>query len=412
MRRTRPATVFALATVLSTSLALAHPAAASAEARAVTCEGLPVTVEGVVGTEGDDVMLAPLNAWQQVEGLAGDDTICLVDGNAGSRDPAFFADAGPGDDVVVNQSRYGPTVHLGAGADRFIGNDLGASVYTGAYEQVPDTFSSFGQRDTEADVVLAGDGRSTIYSGDTWGYVPNPDRIATGGYDGDPDTVYYAGRMTPEGGLDNGSSRDLLYLAGSWAPGLLTIDNVAGRAELAGTELLRWSGVRAFTIPQRPQAVRFVGGPRSELLTIGDWQLAAPGAPMTVDIVTGGRRDHVTLAGALQGRIRLGGGRDDLLLGGACDSTRAVLGSHLLCRDGASRSRTELAGVDDIALRVPNVVAIGTAGPDTIYAYGDSPRVLGRGGPDVLDALGAGGVANGGAGRDTCSGETVRRCER
>lgn len=402
----------ASALAVTTAAVLCITPVQAADAGVATCQGLPVTVQGAVGTEGDDVMLAPLDAWVEVEGLGGNDTICLVDGSPGSRDPRFFADAGPGDDVVALESTSGPTVYLGTGADRFVGNDGGAEVYTGEYAPVPGTFSSFGQKDTDADVVLSGDARDTIYSGDTWGYVPNPDRIATGASNVDGDTVFYAGRMTPEGELDNGSSRDLLFLMGSWAPGELMIDNVAGRADLSGTELLRWSGVREFVVDERPEAVRFVGGPRSDRLTVGDYQLAAPGAPMTVDIRTGGRRDHVTLAGALQGRIGLGGGRDNLLLGGACDSTRVVLGSHLVCRDGASRSRTGLAGVDDIALRGPDVVAIGTSGPDTIYAYGDSPRLFGRGGADVLDAVGRRSLADGGAGRDTCTGRMVRRCER
>lgn len=225
-----------------------------AEAAPPTCQGRPVTVEGAIGTEGDDVMLAPLNAWEGVEGRGGNDTICLVDGpDRGSRDPMFFADAGPGDDSVSFEGTYYASVVLGAGADRFTGNDTGTTVYTGAYDSSLQTNRYFGQADTETDVVTTGGGRDTVYTGDTAGFSANPDRVATGGSSVDTDTVFYAGRMTPEGELDNGESRDLLFLVDTWGPGELAIDNVAGRAEVSGTEVLRWTGVGSFVIEESPR---------------------------------------------------------------------------------------------------------------------------------------------------------------
>ena len=48
-----------------------------------------------VGTEGDDVIVAPLGNQGRVLGLGGNDTICLVDGASGpSRDPIVSVDAG------------------------------------------------------------------------------------------------------------------------------------------------------------------------------------------------------------------------------------------------------------------------------------------------------------------------------
>ena len=399
---------------LSTALAVGGSALSwtPAHGEPVTCQGLPVTVEGIVGTEGDDVMLAPLNAWKEVQGLGGNDTICLVDGpERGSRDPRFFADAGPGDDSVFFEATYYASVVLGAGADRFIGNDVGTSVYTGAYDSTLQTNDYFGQADTETDVVVAGGGRDTVYSGDTAGFAANPDRISTGGSNVDTDTVFWAGRMTIDGELDNGASRDLVFLVDTWGPGELVIDNSAGRAELAGMDVLRWTGVRDFVVAERPASLRFVGGPAPEDLTVGDYELPTPGAPMTVDVVTRGGRDRVSLAGALEGRIGLGGGRDDLTLGGACDSTRVVLGSRLLCRQGSALARTTLAGVDGLLVRGRDVVAIGTGRADRIWVYGRSSRVLGRGGADRLEAPGRGGVVDGGPGRDRCSGRTTRNCE-
>lgn len=376
-----------------------------------TCQGLPVTVVGAVGTDGDDVMRAPLDAWSGVEGRGGNDTICLVDGRPGSRDPQFFADAGTGDDVVVFEATYSASVILGTGSDRFIGNDAGAYVYTGASAPIPGGVGYFGQTDAEADVVLAGAGRDSVYTGDTAGFAANPDRIATGDSNSDGDSVFYAGRMTAEGELDNGSSGDLLFLVGSWGPGELSIDNVTGRADLAGAEVLRWSGVRHFIVDERPEAVRFVGGPGSENLTVGDDQLPAHGAPMTVDVATHGGGDQVSLAGALQGRIRLGGGRNGLSLGGACDRTRVDLGSHLTCREGTHRTRTDLSGIDRILLLSPDVTAIGTGRADTISALGRGSHVWGRGGPDRLAVHRRDGVVHGGSGRDRCSGAELHGCE-
>ena len=175
--------------------------------------------------------------------------------------------------------------------------------------------------------------------------------------------------------------------------------------------MLRWSGVRHFIVDERPGALRFVGGAAPEDLTVGDYQLPTPGAPMTVDVATRGGSDHVSLAGALQGRIRLGGGHDGLSLGGACDRTRVDLGSHLMCREGAERTRTDLAGIDEILLLAPDVTAIGTMRADTISALGRGSRVSGRGGPDRLAAHRRDGVVHGGSGRDRCSGAELRGCE-
>ena len=386
--------------------------APTADADTTTCQGLAVTVEGAVGTEGDDVMLAPLNAWKGVEGLGGNDTICLVDGpERGSRDPMFFADAGPGDDSVSFEGTYYASVVLGTGADRFTGNDAGTTVYTGAYDSSLQTNDYFGQADTETDVVLAGGGRDRVYTGDTAGFAANPDRIATGGSAVDTDTVFYAGLMTPDGELDNGSSRDLLFLVDAWGPGELAIDNVAGRAEVSGTEVLRWTGVGSFVLEERPAALRFLGGGGADALTVGDTQLPTPATPMDVDVSTGGGRDDVSLAGVLSGRVTLGGGRDHLDLGG-CGRTHVRLDARLRCVRSGRRTQTTLSGVDGVYLRGRHVVAIGTPGPDQIEVYGRLARVSGRSGRDVLAVERRDGVINGGPGRDRCRGGVQRHCER
>ena len=69
--------------------------ASGAQAQDVTCQGKAATVVGptegfdTIGTEGDDVIVAPLGNQGAVLGLGGNDTICLVDGaSAPSRDPS------------------------------------------------------------------------------------------------------------------------------------------------------------------------------------------------------------------------------------------------------------------------------------------------------------------------------------
>jgi len=133
---------------------------------------------------------------------------------------------------------------------------------------------------------------------------------------------------------------------------------------------------------------------------------------MTVDVSTHGGSDLVTLAGALQGRVRMGRGHDSMVLGGACDRTRADLRSALVCHEGTERSRTDLAGIDELLVTGPDVVAMGTMRADTITVNGHGARVSGRGGPDRLTATGRDGVVYGGSGRDRCSAKEQHGCER
>lgn len=103
-----------------------------AQARAVTCQGQTATVVGptvaggtdTVGTEGDDVIVAPIGTSGSVQGLGGDDTICLVDRvNTPVHDATgVTVQAGPGDDAVFNESTTGLAyaIELGADADHLL----------------------------------------------------------------------------------------------------------------------------------------------------------------------------------------------------------------------------------------------------------------------------------------------------
>lgn len=396
---------------VSTALLGIALSAAPTQAEAPTCQGRPATVVGPIGTEGDDVMVAPLDAWITVEGLGGDDIICLVDGTRrGGRDPMFFADAGPGDDVVAYQATYSASVTLGLGSDRFVGNDVGTRIYTGASAPIPGGVGYFGQVDREPDEVVGGSGSDAIYSGDTGTFVENADRISTSGK---VDDVFYAGAMTDTGALDNGPVGDRVFLVSTWPTGTLDVDHVERVSTLAGSIVLRWTRVRDFVISERPDALRFRGSAANDQVTVGDVELPTPGPVMRVQVATGRGHDRVELAGRIAGRVRLGTGKDSLALGSGCRHTAVHLGSTYVCTWTHGRSRTRLAGIEDLYLRGRSVRVVGTARADRIRVVARHAQVLGRSGDDVLTAgTHPGVVVDGGAGRDRCTGRVLRRCER
>ncbi len=400
------------AATVATSTALLGLAllAAPTQAAAPTCEGQPATVIGPMGTEGDDVMIAPLDAWTTVEGLGGDDLICLVDGTRrGGRDPMFFADAGPGDDTVHYEATYSASVTLGVGSDRFVGNDVGTRIYTGADAPIPGGVGYFGQVDRDPDEVVGGAGSDAIYSGDTGTFVENADRISTSGK---VDNVFYAGAMTDTGALDNGPVGDRVFLVSTWPTGTLDVDNVARVSTLAGSTVLRWTRVRDFIISERPEALRFRGSAANDQVSVGDVQLPTPGPVMRVQVATGRGKDRVELAGRIAGRVRLGTGKDSLALGSGCRRTAVHLGSAYVCTWTHGRSRTRVAGIEDLYLRGRSVRVVGTARADRIRVVARHADVLGRSGDDVLIAgTHPGVVVDGGAGRDRCTGRVLRTCE-
>jgi hypothetical protein len=120
-------------------LALAASVSASASYAVtdtpLTCQGQTATVVGptetegmsTIGTEGDDVIVAPIGTSGSVQGLGGNDRICLVDRlNAPVHDVTGVSVlAGPGDDEVYNETTtpVGQPINLGAGADTYVGAD-------------------------------------------------------------------------------------------------------------------------------------------------------------------------------------------------------------------------------------------------------------------------------------------------
>ena len=142
--------------------------ASAAQAQDVTCQGKAATVvgptEGAIntnGTQGDDVIVAPIGPYGTVQGLGGDDTICLVNGLQSSvLDQSVSVQPGAGNDSVVNEAVVFPgilTVELGTGADHYVGADYTEAVY-GAW-------SSGLPHDTEPDVIETRGGDDWVSSG-------------------------------------------------------------------------------------------------------------------------------------------------------------------------------------------------------------------------------------------------------
>ena len=391
--------------------------ASGAQAQDVTCQGKAATVVGptdgfnTVGTEGDDVIVAPLGNQGRVLGLGGSDTICLVDGASGpSRDPIVSVDAGAGNDTVHNLRSDGTgSVELGPGADTYVGNDFPERVYGSMSWPL--------EGDTDIDVFQTGGGVDVITSGAAG--VANHDSISTGA---GSDSIWYGG--TAAGALlDNGPTADSLYLVEPWT-GELVVDNVARRASIGGSTVLSWTSVDGFSMRAAPGGhVTFIGSDADEDLALygSVRDLAAPAA-----VSTGGGDDSVRLENYLPSSVDLGEGYDSLTYL-ACHRAYVSLAVSAEClgRDGVELS-TALAGIESFhgqtangltvegSDRADRITALSTyvlvrsdRGADHVFARGARiTQVHGGRGNDRIKGVGDRGVIlNGGRGADVLRGD-------
>ncbi len=403
MKRARTCVLLTLSfLVVAGALGLAGP---SATARAITCNGAAVTVLGptlghdTTGTDGDDVIVAPISFDSAVSGLGGNDTICLVDAHDGllSDRTQIQVDAGGGDDTVLNQSTSNPAfwspvhVELGPGADHFVGAPYGEIVF-GA----DDTDSTRSDDDTEVDVIDAGGGDDSVVTGTDSISSPNHDVIATGA---GSDTVFYAGLAGDT--IDNGPGADDLVLQGGWT-GRLDVDNVTRRATIGGQTLLTWTAVDGFFLSPPPGSlVSFTGGVAGERVEVTGPRGRKESAAAAVE--TGGGDDEVVLDRYLPTLVDLGPGRDAL----EYHCRRAVIrmdrGASCLLRD-LDVAITELHGLEVLrASGTERLDVRGTPRADTIEAFARVVRVEGRGGGDRVE-VGARAEVLGGGGDDRLTG--------
>ena len=281
----------------------AAPSAADPGVPATTCVGKPVTIVATTtvtsGTEGDDVVAMTPSGWSRFDALGGNDTICLALGIAtGGRDPmppTGVLDAGPGNDVVVDESALhaGAVVNvgLGTGDDSFTGNGLDERVFAdSSVLSYADPVPAGTQRDT----VSTGSGADTVWTAAPAGGL-NADQITFGA--GGTAQAVYRGAMSPQGLLDvSAASVARLELpepgaAEPVARGELAVDNVARRATVGGAQVLTWTGdVDSFRFGRD----------------------AATSSRLPVSFTGSDADEAVTVAGGPVGDVRLAGGDDSL----------------------------------------------------------------------------------------------------
>ena len=342
-----------------TTIAMTAPAA---EAEVVTCQGRPATIVGptesemTTGTEGDDVIVAPMYGNSSVSAGGGNDTVCLVDApSSSSRDPFVSVSAGNGNDSVVNETTHyigGFTVELGLGADSYVGNELPESV-AGSVRN--DALAP----DTEVDVISTGGGDDGVISGTPLPGWPNHDVISTGaGSDG----ISYAGLAG--GSIDNGEGADSLSINGSWT-GELSIDNTTRRASL-GAGTLSWTYIDDFNARVAPgSSLSFVGTAADEYLNVSGTVLDLM-APATISM--GGGNDGLRLENYLPAGIDTGDGYDTFSFLACRDATIKTDDAAQCTTVAGQHVHTALAGIEELfAISTETLDVIGTPGPDRMY---------------------------------------------
>lgn len=400
--------------VLAAGLALA-PAPANAEP--LTCQGRPVTTEGATGTAGDDVMVVGLTTVGPASGGPGNDLIC-VRVTSGGEPFSYSVDAGPGDDVVLNESTDGNTrvtVLLGAGADTYTGSDVtGETVVTGAvlWPRLGD------DSDVERDVVDTRGGADVVHSGSVAAGAANQDQVSLG--EGD-DALHWAGVQTGPA-VDLGAGANRLALYRGWQGTDLLVDAPGGTATVDGRPVLRWSGaVAAYDLAVDNLRTRFAGTDADERVTLTRGTPAPaggvvpnPSPELRRDLDLRGGDDTLVLHDMAGGDLVGGAGRDTVEMG-YCPLAVVRLGAGYTCQVSLNPAIVFSGSVDaweDVTLAGSDVRVIGTDGPDEIDARGYRVRVNGRGGDDVLTANRRNAateerwpvVIRGGAGDDLVSG--------
>lgn len=420
MRTVRSTASAAVAAALACGglAALALPATAAP----TSCQGQPVTVTGIVGTEGDDVMAVEPAQYTTVRGLGGDDLICLV---ATPLDEwrNVGVDAGPGDDTVVNEStdvdavRYG--IVLGEGADTYRG--LLAPVPEGpepptVSEEVHAGLETYQMQDSAPDTIDTGGGDDIVYSGTTTPGAPNADVVRTGT---GADTVHWAGER--EGSvLDLGTGANTMKLYQGWQATSVVVDANRRVATGDGRPVLQWAGdLTDVTLQLDNRDVTYVGTDAAESLVMAPTAFTGATAPGdgSRTALMGGGDDSLVLAVTGSGRVEGGGGRDRFY-SDTCSTVRARLGGTFTCGSRATPdgSRTfDFAGWEDLFVKGGEVSLRGSDRAEKMKVVGARIRLQGLGGADVLDASVTQGwqahdtpvVVSGGRGDDRVLGSYV-----
>ena len=359
--------------------------------------------------------------------------------------PTYTVTGGDGDDIVDSTGLLPDSGALFVPADP--GSD---SLYGGPARELSFSFSHDGrpsQIDDDADVFLTGDGHDVVNSGRLGS--PNPDVIDLGPGD---DILGYAGTGAVDGGrVDGGPGHDWLAPTSidpvdppddPLPAGDLVFDARTGLATLAGAPYLTWTGIEEYSFFEvgPSHRVTFLGTAAAERVSVGRG---------VQDIRLGGGDDVLRQGyGALPpGVVRGGPGHDRIEL----DVNRGIevsLGGLAVYGAGSMRVELAVGGFEDAVVHGRRAVLSGTNADNLLVARtirrafvtgkgGDDDLrlgvVVGRpehdvlrlasggSGDDVLRGSSLDDVLTGGPGddrafgrrgRDVCTAEVRRGCER
>jgi Ca2+-binding RTX toxin-like protein len=307
-------------------------------------------------------------------------------------------------------------VVLGAGADTYLGSDASKDYVTTGSD------SASGTTDADKDVVDTRGGDDVVTSGSVAPGTPNPDVISTG--EGD-DAVSWAGEQAG-GQVDLGSGENSLRLRSGWAGADIDIDARSGLVTADTRPVLRWTGdVVAYTLQYAHLRTTFTGTDLDEYVTFWPSQSDQDGPPSAVgdpglrlDADMGAGDDRLQLLDTAGGDWVGGPGRDKLGMS-RCQVADVRLGRGYQCTD-ETRARTPYSGAMDAweKITVPgwHLRVTGTPRADDIRTFGARNRIDGRGGDDLIaipTVAGVGrkalvGIVNGGAGDDVIRGSYLR----
>lgn len=414
------------AAALTTALVSAGAQLTGAPAHAdptITCQGRPATVVGSTGTEGDDVMVVVPQPGVTAQALGGDDTICIVAAPEGGI-RSVIVDAGTGDDTVVNESAdvedVWYTTILGPGADSYTGLDavipdhpraspFHETVFAGVRDLT--TGSVEGSLDVDVDVIDTRGGDDVVHSGTTIPGATNNDTVLTGTGD---DTVEWAGERRGAGALDVGTGENTLAVHPGWQGTSTMVSGPARAAVVDGRTVLRWEGsVARYDVRVDTRDQSFAGTNADETLV-----LASRVAGGRRVISMGGGDDHLALYSMGSGRVTGGPGRDSYS-GNGCSTASIRIGGTFACAPvagSAVRHAFDFDDFEDLVLEGGDVTVLGSDADEKIKVVAATRiRVRGRGGDDVLNANASGAlrgdapvVMAGGTGADRIVGSPVR----
>jgi Ca2+-binding RTX toxin-like protein len=476
MRTARPVGAAALATtMLGAGLALlAVPAHAQApitcQGKAATVVGTTGTegddVMVVVPVEGTTAQALGGNDTICIVAAPEDGTRSVVV-DAGPGDDTVVNESADVDSVWY-------TTILGPGADSYVGLDAvipdapqATPFYETVFAGVRDLTGSLqGQLDVDTDVIDTRGGDDVVHSGTTAPGATNNDTIALGTGD---DTLHWSGEQR-SGTVDLGDGENALHVGPGWQGASATISGPARAALLDGRTVLRWTGPVSFydlRLDTRDQVFAGTNADETLVLARGTTESSAGTVSGRRVVEMGGGDDVLALYSMGTGRVNGGPGRDSYS-GDGCTTAAVRIGGSFDCVQGGASALRHTFDFDDfedlllqggdvtvrgsdadekikvvasvrIGIRgragddvlnanvsgrvrgAGRVVLTGGAGADRLVGSGAEDRLLGGRGDDKLFGEGRGDTLIGGPGRDKtfgqqgrdrCSGEVQRSCER